>query len=179
MTASPVAHVDWRPNDQPAPTDVEVTTWEPGERRWNTTVVTVATDTDAAHLLEIAASFGRVGKALRRVKVSPGPVGRWMYALRSHEPTGTADAHFLGLCLECDARALTGMTLDQVETRYHRGVLGQDEWEGFTWAWATSTTRYGNYADWQSPPTVHGAREFGDRVRELVELRRVEAGSGG
>jgi hypothetical protein len=159
-------HRAWVPGEWPAPSGWEVRTREPGDAL--SSVVRVYSDDNADELLATATALGRIGTKVPLTKISTGPVGRWMYALHSHEfPTDSAKVHFLGLCLECDANTLIRRPLGEIEGWYRLGSIGQDEWEGYTWAWATGAYRYGDYPGWTTPPVSHTARAFGERLREL------------
>lgn len=47
-----------------------------------------------------------------------------------------------------ETQHLRNYTQAQVESWYHQGVIGQDQWEGYMHAWATGTVRLGNYPGW-------------------------------
>lgn len=90
----------------------------------------------------------------------------------NHYETTTRDQHhFLGLCDECDAHYLRFRTLDEVDNWYRQGVIGQDEWEGFTYAWATSVpaeARWGLHETYAVEPVTARAREFAELVRRIA-----------
>lgn len=79
----------------------------------------------------------------------------------NHYIPGAATNHFLGLCDECDAHYLRNQSLEMAETWYRQGMIGQDAWEGYTYAWGTSRPveeRYGlheMYAQ-QEPVSARG-----------------------
>ncbi len=138
----------------------------------------VATVEEARLLVAGADPVSSRNRYLRRTKVNPGPIGRWMFALRSHPFDGDpANQHLEGLCLECSANCITiaRKPLSMIEDLYRAGRIGQDEWEGYTWAWATGAVRYGSYPGWDTPPFSHTAREFGERLRELAAVADRES----
>ena len=180
------SHADWQPNDQPAPHDFEVllhTLFDfgnspQGEELWmGNKPIFVATEEEARRLVAEAGPGGGYNRYLRRTKVSPGPIGRWMFALRSHPFDGSPqNQHLEGYCLECSANyiSVSRRPLSMIEDLYHVGRIGQDEWEGYTWAWATGAARFGDYPGWDTPPFSHTAREFGERLKELAAERQAE-----
>jgi hypothetical protein len=177
------SHADWRPDDQPAPYDFEVQLYKVvgtdrrGEIWLSGQPSFVATEEKARRLVAEAGPGGGYNRYLRRTKVSPGPIGRWMFALRSHPfDDDPKNQHLEGYCLECSANYISRSrrTLSMMEDLYHVGRVGQDEWEGYTWAWATGAARFGDYPGWETPPFSHTAREFGERLRELAAARQAE-----
>lgn len=81
--------------------------------------------------------------------------------------------HFLGSCNDCDARSVSGMTLEQVDRWYRAGVLGQDLWEAYTHVWATAAYRYGSYADWRKSPVIPEVTRLVAIMRGILTLRRA------
>lgn len=181
MTAD---HASWVPGDQPAPRAYSVNaTYGPGAKLLAGLAkpsVLVSTEAEAEALVAEIRATGDEAIYLEITKVCPGPIGAWAYSLRSHEyPPDTAPLadrerrHFIGYCLECDANHLIDMTLAQVEDLYHIGSVEQLQWEGYTWAWATTSDRYGEYDHWRTPLHEAEARAFGERVKELLLARRA------
>lgn len=84
-----------------------------------------------------------------------------------HYRPGADSNHFLSAgCEECTAHRVMGMTLEQVEAWYHRGLVSQDMYEAFCHVWATSAYRYGAHASWEKPPVI-------PEVIRLAEVLRV------
>lgn len=91
--------------------------------------------------------------------------------------------HLMGHCKDCDARHyVLGMTLEQVEMWYHRGLFGQDVYEAYTHVWATSAFRFGSYDSWAKPPVIPEVVRLVAIMCEVIEARKagsVTAGSKG
>lgn len=83
--------------------------------------------------------------------------------------------HFLGYCPDCDAYQVAYMTLEQVEDKYHHGMIDQDVYEGYCWVWATDAVRFGSYDHWRIPPAVESGRLAGERIRVARAYRRARA----
>jgi len=62
------------------------------------------------------------------------------------------NTHFMtDHCVECNAHRMVRMSLDQVESWYRSGHFSQDEYEGYAYAWATSTYRFSQPAESRVP----------------------------
>jgi hypothetical protein len=78
--------------------------------------------------------------------------------------------HFMATgCRDCCARTVAGMTLEQVEHWYHDGYVGQDVYEAYCHAWATSATHSAAWDSWLKPPAVP------EVVRLVAIIREVNA----
>lgn len=88
-----------------------------------------------------------------------------------HYAPGSDTNHFLGRCDECDVHYMAKMNVDEVESHYRSGAIGQDAYEAYMHVWATSASRYSSVAaGHENPPT-----EF-PRAMEMVTLLRTAAG---
>lgn len=96
-----------------------------------------------------------------------------------HYRPGADTNHFLGLCDECDARYLAGMTLAQVESwgpngeRGKAGAVRQAMFEAFMHVWATGAFRFSNLgAGWTEEPTDPEVIELVAEIRKAAEERK-------
>lgn len=124
-----------------------------------------------------------------------GRAGSWWYAGfnrdRPHEWTCTpcyeaeeyAPGHVLDGdrrhfmltgCRDCCARTVAGMSLEQAERWYQYGSVGQDVYEAYCHAWATSAPRSAAWDSWLKPPAVPEVVRLVAIIRE-VNTQRVTA----
>jgi hypothetical protein len=86
-----------------------------------------------------------------------------------HYVQGSDANHLLGRCEECDAHYMSRMTLEQVERWYHRGVLGQDQFEAFMYVWATSAERSQTWDNWARAPEIPSVIRIANRMLDILE----------
>ena len=80
--------------------------------------------------------------------------------------------HRFGLCHECDAYAVANMTLGEIENWYHQGLLDQDEYEGYMWAWATGAPRFSDHwRSWEREPEFPLAKAFGELLKLISSAK--------
>ncbi|HEU4754407.1 MAG TPA: hypothetical protein VFU47_14965 [Armatimonadota bacterium] len=96
-----------------------------------------------------------------------------------HYRPGADTNHFLGLCDECDARYLAGMTLAQVESwgpngeRGKAGAVRQAMFEAYMHVWATGAPRFSNLgAGWTEEPTDPEVIALVAEIRKAAEERK-------
>jgi hypothetical protein len=93
--------------------------------------------------------------------------------MTGHWREGANTNHFFGLCEECDAHAVQGMSLDDVERRFRSGHLSQDKLDGYRWAWMTSSFKFGTFPDsWSVAPASVPALNFGELVKAIAAERK-------
>lgn len=63
-----------------------------------------------------------------------------------------------------DTKDLAFRTLGEVERLHHEGYVTQDQYEGYTHAWATSAIRFGDYSAWEK-------HEFATSQAEAVAMQ--------
>lgn len=98
---------------------------------------------------------------------------------RGHYRPGADTNHFLGLCDECDARYLVGMTLEQAESwsevkgeRGKAGAIRQAVFEAYMHVWATGAVRFSSLADgWRAEPVDPEVNELVAEIREAARER--------
>jgi hypothetical protein len=81
-----------------------------------------------------------------------------------HYMKGATTNHLIGNCDECDAHYVASRTFDEVDNWYRQGVIGQDVFEGYAWAWATSAFRYAP-TSWEHTPDDPRVRAIGETIR--------------
>lgn len=70
------------------------------------------------------------------------------------------EGHFLNLCLDCAASAVSVKSLEEVTEWWTQGVISEDVLDGYRHVWAISAARSKTYDHWMALP----ATEEGKRV---------------
>lgn len=75
--------------------------------------------------------------------------------------------HFSMFCEDCDALALSRLTLAQVEQRYHEGWITQEEFEGYMYVWATFSPHRAR-PEWTIAPFDSNVLRFARKLADLI-----------
>ncbi|MFD6361230.1 hypothetical protein ACFWFX_15430 [Streptomyces roseolus] len=129
-------------------------------------------DTYGDGIKDAVQQYGAAGlwakfKASREVPATPVTTEPITVDVPTCNPSaGDGSVHLMTVrCVECNAFRMSKMNVDKVGTLYRSGYLGQDEFEAYMHAWATSAVRYS--ADgWETAPTDPNV------VRIVAAIRR-------
>lgn len=81
--------------------------------------------------------------------------------------------HFIGYCEDCNASILAASSLERVEDWYRIGLFDQIEYEAYTYVWATSAPRFGNYPGWGDTPWDANVIRVANKIKDRLAARRA------
>jgi hypothetical protein len=71
------------------------------------------------------------------------------------------------------SEVLARKTLGEAEDWYRQGVITQEQWEAYTYVWATSAFRFSDYPAWAMVPTDPAVIWIATELRHALKRERV------
>lgn len=88
--------------------------------------------------------------------------------------TCTENHFFHARCVDCTARYLSTMSLDEVDNYFTQGIVNRDAYDAYKHVWSLSATRSEAYDHYKRIPETEQAREYAEVLKDILRTKGLD-----